>query len=89
MTVILQILLTTYYGNEIQLESAATFNAVYEMDWISADQKFRKLCLIAMENMKKPIVLRAYSVFEINLESFLFVSCAQLFRVLITIFSFS
>jgi len=73
-----QILLTTYFGNEIQLKSAATFNAIYHSDWINADKEFSKLCLIAMENMKQPIVLKCYSIFEINLESFLFVSKMKL-----------
>jgi len=73
--IVVQILLCTYFGNEIQLESTATFNAVFESDWINADKEYKKLCLIAMENMKKPIKLRAYSIFEVNLDNFIFVSC--------------
>jgi len=71
---ILQILLPAYVGNEIQISSASTFNAIYDSDWINADKEYKKLCLIAMENMKKPIKIRAYKYFEVNLESFLFVS---------------
>jgi len=73
-SMILQILLPTYFGNEIQVNSDATFNAIFESDWINADKDYKMLCLIAMENIKKPIVLKVYQVFELNLESFLFVS---------------
>jgi len=76
--VVLQLLLPAYFGNEIQINSAATFNAIYHSDWIRADQKFKKLLLIAMENTKKPFVLKAYSIFEVNLGSFLFVSRSTL-----------
>jgi len=71
---LLQILVPAYFGNEIQVNSAAAFNAIYHSDWINADKEYKKLCLIAMENMKKPIKLRAYSIFQIDLDSFLFVS---------------
>jgi len=80
-TRVVQILLPAYFGNEIQIKSAATFNAVYHSDWINADKEFKKLCLIAMENMKKPIKLRAYRVFEINLESFLTVSLSEIIAI--------
>jgi len=74
LIIIMQILLIAYFGNEIQVKSAATFNAIFESDWINADKEYKKLCLIAMENMKKPIKLKAYRIFEVNLENFLFVS---------------
>jgi len=72
-SMILQILLPAYLGNEIQVNSDATFSAIYHSDWIDAKKDIKQLYIIAMENMKKPIKLRANTVFEINLESFLFV----------------
>jgi len=70
---ILQIFLPAYFGNEIEVISNATFNAIYASDWISADAKSKKLYLIAMENMKKPTKFRAFQIFDVNLETFLFV----------------
>jgi len=79
-SITLQILLPAYFGNEIEIKSAATFHAVYESDWIHGDKELKMMHLIAMENMKKPIVLRAYRIFAINLENFLFVSRKLSFR---------
>jgi len=71
---LLQILVPAYIGNEIEINSAGIRSAVYHSDWINVDKEYKKLCLIAMENMKKPIKLRAYSIFQIDLDNFLFVS---------------
>jgi len=71
--VIFQTFWPSFFGNEIEVTSDSTLNAIYASDWISADEKFKKLCLIAMENVKKPIKLRALRIFDVNLESFLFV----------------
>jgi len=68
---IFQIFLPSYFGNEIEVTSDETLNAIYSSDWISADAKFKKLCLIAMENMKQPIKMRAFKIFDVNLQSFL------------------
>jgi len=82
-----QIFMCSYLGSQIESNSAATLDAIYETDWISADKETKKLCLIAMENMKKPIKLRALSIFGVNLQSFLFIikttySMIALFRSL-------
>jgi len=80
-TVLFQIFWPSYFGNEIEVTSDSTLNAIYASDWISADAKLKKLCLIAMENVKKPIKLRALRIFDVNLESFLFVRRRERFKV--------
>jgi len=67
--------LITYFGNEIKVNSESLFRSIYESQWIDADADHKKLLTILMEQLKKPIVIVAFSVFDVTLENFLSVSC--------------
>jgi len=69
-----QIFWPLYAGNEIQNESRRLLHSLYQSNWMDADLRTKKLIIIAMENLKKPIVIVAVSTFSIDLNHFLSVS---------------
>lgn len=74
---ILQIFWPSFYGNEIFVNSSLTINAFYETNWFELDIKGRRKIILVMEMVKKPVLLVTAFIFEIRLESFLFIiKCA-------------
>jgi len=67
--------LMTYIGSEITANSELLLFSFYESSWDHIREvKHRKSLLIVMENLRRPIVINAYS-FRLLLDSFLSVSC--------------
>ncbi|KAG5678988.1 hypothetical protein PVAND_008598 [Polypedilum vanderplanki] len=60
-----------YFGSIIETHSEKFINDLYASDWYDSDLKIQKMVVIMMENMKKPIQLRAFGFDAINLEGFL------------------
>jgi len=78
LSILYQIFWPLYAGNEIQIQSQRLLHSLYQTNWIEADLKTKKLIIIAMENLKKPIVIVAVSTFSIDLNHFLSVSLHNL-----------
>lgn len=58
-------------ASEIEYASKAFNYDIMRCNWTEVDVKLRKVMMIFMENMKKPIKLSAFGIFDINLETFL------------------
>lgn len=69
--VFIQILLPSYYGNQITLESEDLSNSLFNLLQNSQTTKFKSSMIIFMENLKKSIKVQSAVIFTIDLENFL------------------
>lgn len=74
MTMLTQIFLPCYFGNEIVLKSADLSRAIYFSNWPERSQRYRKLVLIYLEMLHRPTKLNVGGIFSLTLISFLSVS---------------
>nr|WCC57384.1 odorant receptor 45 [Papilio dardanus] len=59
VTMLSQLLLYCWCGSELTTRSQELRDSLYQSLWYEQDKKFKKLMLITMECMKKPIVFKA------------------------------
>lgn len=62
--------LPCYYGNEISIASKKIPHAFFHSKWFVNDKKFRQTSVIFMENVKKELKIRAFGLFDTDIESF-------------------
>lgn len=67
---ILQIFLPCYYGNEISFASQELSLEVFHSQWIDGSKEHKKSIIFMLEAMKKPIKIHAYSLLQINYDTF-------------------
>lgn len=67
----LQIFLPSYFGSEISLNFRNLNDALYNSNWRRASIEHKRLIIIFMEHLNKPVVLKACHVFPMGRESFL------------------
>lgn len=74
---VLQIFWPSFYGNEININSSLTVDAFYETPWFALASKDRRAVVLIMEMVKQPVLFVTAFIFNIRLESFLFIiKCA-------------
>lgn len=71
MTMLTQIFLPCYFGNEIVLKSEYLSRALYSSNWSDRSQGYRKLIVIYMEMLHRPTQLNVGGIFSLTLISFL------------------
>lgn len=71
MTMLTQIFLPCYFGNEMTLKSAALTQAVYKSNWPGGSDAYRQMVLVYLEVLKKPRRLVVGNLFGLTLDSFL------------------
>lgn len=73
-----------YFGNEIKCNSQDFLTALHGTNWLTVDKSTKKSLLILIENLRRPIKVRAAKLFDVDLEIFLFVvnSAYSLFAIL-------
>lgn len=71
MTMLTQIFLPCYFGNEMTLKSAALTRAVYNSNWPAGSDAYRRMVLVYLEVLKKPRRLVVGNLFGLTLDSFL------------------
>lgn len=86
MTMLTQIFLPCYFGNEIVVKSGNLSRSIYFSNWPERSQRYRKLVLIYLEMLHRPTKLEVGGIFSLTLISFLSVRgckkrCALLSRM--------
>lgn len=71
---LLQIFMPSYFGNEISLRFQNLTNAIYTSNWRRLTIEQKRLIIMFMQYLNKPVVLMACHLFPINRESFLSVN---------------
>lgn len=71
LTMLTQIFLPCFFGNEIALKSGSIPRAVYCSNWPNGSRRYRKLVLVYMAMLKKPKRLVVGQLFSLTLDSFL------------------
>lgn len=74
MTMLTQIFLPSYFGNEIYLKNAKLLTAVYASNWPDCSRKYRQLVFVYMELLNNPKQLMVGHMFGLTLNNFLIVS---------------
>lgn len=67
---IFEIYLPCYYGSEMERSSDNLMDAIYQSDWLNCDLKTKKLIVKFMENLKRPMKINFYLIFDVKLELF-------------------
>lgn len=71
-TMLTQIFLPCYFGNEIRLKSEQLFGALYESNWTGGrSRSYRRSVLLCMELMRRPRRLVVGQLISLTLDSFL------------------
>ncbi|XP_072754208.1 uncharacterized protein [Anoplolepis gracilipes] len=68
--VLVQIFIYCWFGNKLKLTSLQLVDSIFELEWITLDNKIKKGLLIIMNRAMIPIEFIAANVFNLNLESF-------------------
>jgi len=71
VTLVVKVLLPCYYGSRMNETSATLATNMFHSELHVDNQVDRKLIIILMESLKKPIKIPVASVFQVNLETFL------------------
>ncbi|XP_013109245.1 odorant receptor 94a-like [Stomoxys calcitrans] len=66
----LQIFMPCYYAHQLTVESSLLLESAYRSNWINMSPYNRRLILLYMNYLKRPIVLGAGKVFRIGLPTF-------------------
>lgn len=66
----LMILLPCYYGSELEKASENLLIAIYQSDWLNCELNTKKLMVTFMENVKEPLKINCYLMFDVNMELF-------------------
>lgn len=67
---ILEILLAHLFGSELENSSENLIDAIYQSNWLMFEIKTKKLMTKFMENLKQPMQINCYFMFNINLKLF-------------------
>jgi hypothetical protein len=59
-----------YHASTIESQSDQFVNDLYASEWIDGNSEQRKMILMMMENLKKPLLLCAFGLDAINLAFF-------------------
>ncbi|XP_076634664.1 odorant receptor 67a [Colletes latitarsis] len=70
-SMLMQVYLYCWYGNEVALQSKSAGNAIYEMDWTTLPISVMKDLLIIMARSSKPIVMSSGHVVTLSADSFM------------------
>ncbi|XP_055693023.1 odorant receptor 4-like [Lutzomyia longipalpis] len=70
MTLITQIFLLCWFGQELVENSRAVSDAAYECKWYASSQKFRKIILYLIHHSQVPQMLVAWKFWDISIASF-------------------
>ncbi|XP_043264936.1 odorant receptor 67a-like [Colletes gigas] len=70
-SMMMQVHLYCWYGNEVALQSKSVGNAIYEMDWTSLPIRVMKDLLIIMARSSKPTVMSSGHVVTLSTDSFM------------------
>ncbi|CAD7090656.1 unnamed protein product [Hermetia illucens] len=86
-TMLIQILLPCYYGNEIIISSDQVSTAIYSSNWAEMPMHYKRLMFQFLERLKKPMVVSAGGYFPINLNTFMSViqSAYSLFALIMNL----
>lgn len=76
-TMMNEIFLPCYFGNEVTLRREEISHAVYSSDWIHLSQKFKKNMIIFLEGLKRARILKSGKIFTLSLFSFLTVNSSS------------
>ncbi|XP_055644213.1 odorant receptor 13a-like [Toxorhynchites rutilus septentrionalis] len=71
VSVLLQILYWSYYGNGISYISSSINEALIECNWIGGDSSFRMDLLMVMLRVQRPFRFRVHNYFSISYETFI------------------
>jgi hypothetical protein len=64
-----------FHGSNIESQSEKFIFDLFSSEWYDFDLKCRKMVVVMMENLKKPMSVKAFGFGAINLDFFLQVSC--------------
>lgn len=73
-TMMNEIFLPCYFGNEVTLKREKLTFAIYSSNWIDLSEKFKKNMIIFLEGLKRVRILKSGKVFTLSLFSFLTVN---------------
>jgi hypothetical protein len=59
-----------YYGSRITTVSEEITSSIISSEWYNEDKQYQQLVTIVMEFSKRPLIISAIGVFEVNLEAF-------------------
>lgn len=74
MTMLTQLFLPSYFGNEILTKSRLLMDDVYASNWSDLSISYRKIAIIYMERLKKPKTMTVARSFGLSLTTFSVVS---------------
>ncbi|RZB40878.1 7tm 6 domain containing protein, partial [Asbolus verrucosus] len=69
-TVLVQIFMYCWFGNEVEVKSNKVSYAAFESDWTSASQDVKKNLLFFIVRTQKPLKIAAMNMFHLSLENF-------------------
>ncbi|CRK95359.1 CLUMA_CG008901, isoform A [Clunio marinus] len=69
LTMLIQIFLPCYYGNEVTLTSDKISTTLFHSKWVDGDQKYKKAVTIFMENTKRSIKISAFGFVFVDIET--------------------
>lgn len=69
-SMLLQVFLPCYYRNKISSASEKIGESLFHSNWIQGDRKYRTAVKIFLENTKKPIIVSALSVLNMDFGTF-------------------
>ena len=67
----MEIYLPCYYGNNLRIASEKLSTKLFHTDWICESEDFKIAMKLFMENVKKPIIISALNIFDLNLDNFI------------------
>lgn len=67
---LLQVFLPCYYSQRIQSSSAKLSSWMFHNEWICEDEEYWKNMKIFMENVKKPLKISVFGVYDVDLQTF-------------------
>ncbi|KAK5638613.1 hypothetical protein RI129_012908 [Pyrocoelia pectoralis] len=74
MCLFFEIILISYWGNEVTLESQNVLKACYDMEFYGADVRFQKGLILMMERSKRPITFTAGKFSALTLGTFIWIA---------------
>ncbi|KAG4070844.1 hypothetical protein HA402_011070 [Bradysia odoriphaga] len=70
-TMMNEIFLPCYFGNELTLKREKLSFAIYSSEWFDLSQAFKKNMIIFLEGLKRVRILKSGKIFTLSLFSFL------------------
>lgn len=70
MTMLTQLFLPCYFGNEILSKSRQLLDDIYASNWSDLSIKYGKISIIYMERLKKPKTMMVAQSFGLSLTTF-------------------